>query len=180
MAENKKSHSSLTPKDIEKLNIQFAKEAQEKQNKKSDEKVNMPSPNILAKAKSYAEAMISKGITKKECSGHTKVLRILSCHGDNTDLLPPCSERMKSDKYQDSFYCGKCGCGDKKGTQLVNMTINGEPQYSKLDYPKVSCPLKMPGFTDYVTSEEGISENYRKIEIEKRHGIEYIKQHSNP
>jgi hypothetical protein len=178
MAENKRNNSSLTSQDIEKINAQFRKEAEEI--KKSDERVEVKEPSIFAKAKTYAEAMVSKGISKKECSGHTKILRIFSCHGDNTDSLPPCSERMVSEKFADSFYCGKCGCGDKKGTQLVNMTIKGESQYSKLDYPKVSCPLKMPGFTDYVPSEEGISENYRKKEIEKRHGVEYIRQHSNP
>ena len=179
MAESRKSHSKLTSEDIQKINAQFRREAEEIK-KKSDEKIEMKSPSIFAKAKTYAEAVVSKGLNKKECSGHTKVLRILSCHGDGTETLPPCSERMISEKFADSFYCGKCGCGDKKGTQLVNMTIKGEPQYSKLDYPKVSCPLKMPGFTDYVSSEDGISENYRKKEIEKRHGVEYITEHSNP
>lgn len=145
-----------------------------------DEKEEVKSSNIITKAASYADSIISKGLSKKECSAETKNLRVLSCHGDGTENLPPCSERKNSDKFPGSFYCGACGCGDKKGTQLMNITINGEKQYSKLDYPRVSCPLKMPGFTDYQKSQSGVSNNSRKKEIENRHGVEYISQHSNP
>jgi hypothetical protein len=38
----------------------------------------------------------------------------------------------------------------------------------------------MPGFTDYTPSENGVSENNRKKEIENRYGIQYIEQQSNP
>lgn len=171
--------SKLTHEDVTQINKKLLEE-QEAFKKLKDEKVEHKDASVFAKAKTYAEAVLSKGFSKKECSGETKVLRLFSCHGDNTDLLPPCSERKQSAKYEGSYYCGACGCGDKKGTQLINMTINGESQYSKLDYPKVSCPFKMPGFTDYVPSEEGVSENSRKKELEKRYGIEYITQHSNP
>jgi hypothetical protein len=49
--------------------------------------------------------------------------------------------------------------------------------YNKLDYPKVTCPLKMPGFTDYKTSEEDQpTSNSRKQFIEFHEGIDYIKE----
>ena len=31
--------------------------------------------------------------------------------------------------------------------------IADSSEYSKLDYPKLSCPLQMPGFTNYEESE---------------------------
>lgn len=174
------------PKNAEEYKADYKKRLLEKANQKykdfnknkSDEKIEAKPTNIFQKAKTFVEAVASKGLSGKRCSDDTKKLRILSCHGDSE--LPPCSERKNSDKYADSFYCGACGCGDKKGTQLVNITIGGEIQYSKLDYPKVSCPLKMPGFTDYVESKTGVSENSRKKNIEQRYGVEYISEHSNP
>lgn len=145
-----------------------------------DEKEEVKPSGLLDKAKSYAEAVVSRGLNNKECSPETKQLRLLSCHGDGTETLPPCADRKNSNKYQGSFFCGGCGCGDKKSTQLINITINGESQYSKLDYPKVSCPLKMPGFTDYQSSKSGVSDNFRKKEIENRYTVEYITEHSKP
>ncbi len=145
-----------------------------------DEKIDIKDPSLIDKAKSLAQAITSRGLSNNKASPETIILRDLSCHGDINGTLLPCSERRDSEKYPGSFYCGSCGCGDKKMTQLVNLSINGKTQYSKLDYPKVSCPLKMPGFTDYVPSEDGVSENNRKKEIESRYGIEYIKQQSNP
>ena len=145
-----------------------------------DEKEQVKPSGFLDKAKSYAEAVVSRGLNNKECSPETKQLRLLSCHGDGTDSLPPCADRKNSKKYEGSFFCGACGCGDKKSTQLINISINGESQYSKLDHPKFSCPLKMPGFTDYQCSRSGVSDNFRKKEIENRHSIEYITEHSKP
>jgi len=145
-----------------------------------DEKQEMKPQSFLSKAKSYAEAVVSRGLNDKECSPETKQLRLMSCHGDGTETLPPCADRKNSNKFEGSFFCGACGCGDKKSTQLINITVNGEKQYSKLDYPKVSCPLKMPGFTDYQPSQSGVSENFRKKEIETRYSVEYITEHSKP
>lgn len=160
---------------IEQANKKYAEFMKKKL---KDETVDMPKSNIIDKVKSFATSMVSRGLDDKKCSEETKLLRVLSCHGDG-ESLPPCSERKNSSKYSGSFYCGACGCGDKKTTQLVNITVNGESQYCKLDYPKVSCPLKMPGFTDYVPSQSGVSDNYRKKEIETRYSVEYIKQQSN-
>lgn len=180
--ENQKDNDSLDPKKKELLDRANKKYSQflEKIQPQKDEKVKIKQSNIIDKAKSFASSMISKGLDEKKAPEETKALRILSCHGDGTDQLLPCSERQNSKKYEGSFYCGACGCGDKQRTQLVNITINGEKNdYSKLDYPKVSCPLKMPGFTDYIPYQIGVSENKRKKEIENRYGVEYIKEQSN-
>jgi hypothetical protein len=168
-----------TQKSIEQYKKEYNESLLKRANKKFSEKKNEPEPekkNILQKAKSFAESMVSRGLSNKKCSQETKDLRSLSCHGDGN--LPPCSSRRVSEKYEGSFYCGACGCGDKSGTQLVNITVNGD--YCKLDYPKVSCPLHMPGFTDYSPSDEDKTENSRKKDIENRYGIEYIKTNSNP
>lgn len=120
--------------------------------------------------------MASRGLGNKKANKEQKMLRQLSCHGDGTDALPPCSQRKPSENYQDSFYCGACGCGDKQGTQLIDISINGKDNYGKLDYPKVWCPMNMPGFQPYKpTSEEPIEvQNNRKKNIENRFSIEYI------
>lgn len=144
-----------------------------------DEKIETKDPSLIDKAASLARAVVSRGLNNNKASNETIQLRALSCHGDDANL-PPCSERKDSAKFPGSYYCGACGCGDKKATQLVNLIINGKKEYSKIDYPKVSCPFKMPGFSDYVSTEDGVSDNYRKKEIESRYGVEYIKEHSNP
>ena len=45
------------------------------------------------------------------------------------------------------------------------MLIQEADNYSKLDYPKVACPLNMPGFSNYVVStpdeeEEPVTRKY--------------------
>ena len=167
------------PKDYKKQLQEKIRKHQElvrnKRTIKPDEKF-VKKTNIFQKAASFGQSMVSRGVSNKKAEPETKQLRSLSCHGDEN--LPPCSERKDSALFPGSFYCGACGCGDKKGTQLVNLSIEGGESYSKLDYPKVSCPLKMPGFSTYIPYEAGVSENPRKKEIENRHSVEYIKQHS--
>lgn len=134
--------------------------------------------NILQKAAKFASSVASRGVNNKKCSDETKELRKLSCHGNDT--IKPCSSRKPSEKYPGSFFCGACGCGDKQGTQLADLTINNQPNYGKLDYPKVWCPLNMPGFQPYKPSDEEPEDmrNSRKIAIENLKGVEYIKEHS--
>lgn len=111
------------------------------------------SENIIASGmsmvQSYAISLISRGISSKKVEPMTKQLRVLSCFGNKEEggELPPCSHLMKSET-EGKFYCGACGCGDKKSTWL-----NGkENEYSKLDYPSLNCPITMPGFTNYSPS----------------------------
>jgi hypothetical protein len=155
------------------------KEIQENLNKQRDEKIEIKESNILEKAATFAQSIASKGFSAKKAEPLTIELRQLSCHGDPSKKLPPCSERKNSAKFPGSFFCGACGCGDKEMTQLASRKLdNGEDAYYKLEYPKVHCPLMMPGFTNYVHTTPGLTENNRKKFIEFTYGIEYIREHS--
>jgi hypothetical protein len=115
---------------------------------------------------SFASAMASRGLTDNKVHKAEKQLRVLSCFGNKHTggVLPPCEHLRKSDVQEGQFYCGACGCGDKKMTWLL---AKGD-EYSKLDYPKLHCPLAMPGFSNYKESEdhEAISPITRKYYIE--------------
>ena len=118
-------------------------------------------PSLSEKVKNFGMALMSRGFTNKRCSPLVKQIRSLSCHGN--DELAPCVARKDSDAFKGSHYCGACGCGDKKMTQLS--PIPGEKDnYGKLDFPAVSCPLKMPGFTDYEIKEEEHPDTLRRKE----------------
>ena len=102
----------------------------------------------LGMAKNFAKSVLSRGLTNKKVDITTKQLRVISCFGDGAEL-PPC-EYLETSKVDDTkSFCGGCGCGDRKGTWLVAKGVD----YSKLDYPKLACPLQMPGFTNYEESE---------------------------
>ena len=74
----------------------------------------------------------------------------MSCFGNkgSDGFLPPCEHLLESKTEEGKHYCGACGCGDKKSTWLIQEADD----YSKLDYPKVACPLNMPGFSNYIVS----------------------------
>jgi hypothetical protein len=116
--------------------------------------------NFLNKCIALAMSLASRGFTNKKAFVWEKQLRVLSCFGNSS--ISACPNLIKS-KFPDSHYCGGCGCGDTPYTQLL---INGQ-SYSKLDYPYLSCPLKMPGFSNYepATPKE-IDDNSRKTQIE--------------
>ena len=105
----------------------------------------------LTLIQSFGISMASRGVTSKKTDGPTKQLRVLSCFGNQNvgGELIPC-KHLKESKPSGKHYCGGCGCGDRKGTHLV---ANGDT-YSKLDYPVLSCPLQMPGFTNYEPSDD--------------------------
>jgi hypothetical protein len=134
--------------------------------------------SLLEKAGSMTKSYISRGLNNKKAADSVKSLRVLSCHGG--EALEACPHRKNSEKFSNSFFCGACGCGDKQNTQLVNITNEkGEEQYSKLDFPKVYCPLHMPGFSNYVSTPETSEENSRKIIIETSYNVQYIIDNSN-
>jgi len=145
-----------------------------KQEPAKEQTPDPPKQSFFQKAKSFTKSMISRGVSDKKCSTETKELRHHSCHGNISMGLVPCDKRKGSSVFQGSFYCGACGCGDKKSTQLTNIKVNGSELYSKLDYPFVACPLKMPGFSNYDSTEK----NFRKEMIESKFGIDYIVKHS--
>jgi len=125
--------------------------------------------NIFSKKigmiQSFAMSLTSRGLNEKKINRATKQLRVLSCFGDKhmNGVVPPC-EHLKESKTPGQYFCGGCGCGDRQGTWLV---ANGN-EYSKLDYPKLNCPIGMPGFTNYSPSkpDEAVSPITRKYYIE--------------
>lgn len=138
-----------------------------RQTKENLEK-QMGKPGALSMMKSFAMSMASRGLTNKKVSKAEKQLRVLSCFGNENDggELIPC-EYLKDSSSEGKHFCGGCGCGDRKGTWLMS---EGE-EYSKLDYPRLNCPLKMPGFTNYEPSlpdeaEEPVTRRYYIENIE--------------
>lgn len=132
------------------------------------EEIKQPSNGIAKKLnmiQSFATALTSRGLNNEKVSKATKQLRVLSCFGnrENGGILPPC-EHLKQSSTSGKHFCGGCGCGDRQGTWLI---AEGN-EYSKLDYPKLNCPLSMPGFTNYIpaTPDEAVSP------ITRRHYIE--------
>ena len=109
----------------------------------------------IGMVQSYASALASRGLTNKKVSTTTKKLRVISCFGNEVvgGELPPC-QHLKKSKTLGKHFCGGCGCGDREATWLI---AQGD-KYSKLDHPKLSCPLNMPGFTDYKSSKPDESE----------------------
>jgi hypothetical protein len=114
----------------------------------------------------FASAITSRGLNNEKVTKPIKQLRVLSCFGNQQQggVLPPC-EHLKNSKTDGKFYCGGCGCGDKAATWLVS---DGDA-YSKLDYPRLSCPLQMPGFTNYQVSkpDEGVPPVTRRWYVEQ-------------
>ena len=123
-------------------------------NKEKFRDVESESENVVKKGigmiQSYASALASRGLKNKKVSKTTKQLRVLSCFGNEVvgGEVPPCQHLTKSKITLGKHYCGGCGCGDRKATWLI---AQGD-EYSKLDHPKLSCPLNMPGFSDYKPS----------------------------
>lgn len=97
---------------------------------------------MISKIMMFAMSIASRGLTNKKTDLNTKRLRYLSCYGDKD--IPSCKNLLKSEK-SNFYYCGGCGCGDHPHTWLQK----DKNEYSKLDYPSLNCPLKMPGFTNY-------------------------------
>ena len=108
----------------------------------------------IGMAKNFAKSILSRGLNNNKTDKTTKQLRVISCFGEGEDLIP-CEYLKISKKDESKYFCGGCGCGDKKGTWL---TAEGD-EYSKLDYPKLACPLQMPGFTNYEESEPDEAES---------------------
>ena len=120
----------------------------------------------LSMISNYVKAKWSKGLNEKKVDVTTKDIRLLGCFGNGEDI-PVCSALRPSQRKMGKFFCGACGCGDKATTWL-----NGdESEYTKLDHPFLSCPKKMPGFSDY----ESGGDDERKKMIESVLGDEVLK-----
>jgi hypothetical protein len=114
---------------------------------------------MFQKMMMFAASIASRGISNTKIDIPTKQLRVLSCFGN--DNIVPCPH-LKQSKNEINHYCGKCGCGDHKHTWLVR----NSNEYSKLDYPSLNCPLKMPGFTNYDPNFYNSEIKERKQQIE--------------
>lgn len=97
---------------------------------------------MISKIMSFAMSIASRGFSDNKVDIQIKKLRILSCFGN--EEIGKCNYLKKSNQ-SEYFYCGGCGCGDHPHTWL----LKEKNEYSKLDYPNLKCPAKMPGFTNY-------------------------------
>ncbi len=111
---------------------------------------------MFSKMISFAMALASRGFDNSKIDIPTKQLRSVSCFGYKD--IPPCIH-LKESSTKGKHFCGGCHCGDKKHTWL----LKNSGEYSKLDYPKLNCPLSMPGFSNYDPNIK----NVRKELIEK-------------
>lgn len=90
---------------------------------------------------SYVEAKLSgRGATPEVVAQ-----RQLSCFGNPEAGISACSMvRGQAPKR----YCGACGCGARKEAIL---DVSPDTGHSKLEFVKLNCPLKRPGFSNEVT-----------------------------
>jgi len=103
----------------------------------------------LSMISNYVKSKWSKGVGSKKIDVTTKDIRLLGCFGNGDDIAV-CPALRPSEVKMGKFLCNECGCGDK-ATSWLNGT---EQEYTKLDHPYLSCPRKMPGFSDYEPSTE--------------------------
>jgi hypothetical protein len=92
----------------------------------------------------FAASLASRGVGNTKTDIPTKQLRVLSCFGGGP-IQSKCPFLKVSSVDKTKHFCDKCGCGDKKHTWLIKESN----EYSKLDYPILNCPMKMPGFSNY-------------------------------
>jgi hypothetical protein len=118
----------------------------------------------------FAVSLASRGLSSKKIDEPTKQLRALSCFGYGD--IPACPYLMES-KIPGKHYCGKCECGDHRHTWL----LKDSKEYSKLDYPRLNCPIFMPGFSNYDPNryESKTSERKKKIEEFDPNNLQFIK-----
>lgn len=114
---------------------------------------------MFKKMMMFAASLASRGINNTKTDIPTKQLRALSCFG--YEDIRPCPF-LRNSSTPGKHYCGKCGCGDKKHTWL----IKDSDDYSKLDYPTLNCPVKMPGFSNYDPNAYTLETRFRKEQIE--------------
>jgi len=121
----------------------------------------------LTMMQSFASAITSRGFNNEKVTIPMKQLRVISCFGnkDQGGVLPPC-EHLKESSTPGKFFCGGCGCGDRKATWL----IADDTEYGKLDYPRLNCPLQMPGFSNYTKSKP----DEANMPITRRYYIEQL------
>lgn len=129
------------------------------------------SPSIINKVKNFGKSVASR-VTQGKASEDLIKLRVLSCHGD--DGMVACPYRSASNNREGAYFCTACGCGDKPRAFLNDPDDSGA--YTKLDYPWVSCPVRMPGFGDYKPFSEETQEEIDKLPegMKRKHLTEVV------
>lgn len=120
--------------------------------------VTPKSPSFTQKVKNLGKSVASR-VTQGKADDNLIKLRVLSCHGD--DEMVSCPYRSASNTREGAYFCTACGCGDKPAA-FLNDPDNSDT-YTKLDYPWVSCPVRMPGFGDYKPFSEETQEEIDKV-----------------
>jgi len=154
LTSDRRSRSSSTR--ITQEEIQKATE--EAVGNKTETDVSPESPSIFNKVKNFGKSVASR-VTQGKASEDLIKLRVLSCHGDGE--VVPCPYRSASNTREGAYFCTACGCGDKPRAFLNDPDDSGA--YTKLDYPWVSCPVRMPGFGDYKPFSEETQEAIDKL-----------------
>ena len=116
---------------------------------------------MIKKMIMYAASLASRGMGNIKTDLETKQLRVVSCFGIQ-NIIDSCPY-LKTSATDGKHFCGKCGCGDKPKTWLLKQS----EEYSKLDYPILQCPMKMPGFTNYDPNFNSPEIKDRKNKIEE-------------
>ncbi len=129
------------------------------------------SPGLFQRGKSFLKSILSRIITPKgKVPAFVKETRKVSCNGDGA-MIKACDFR-KASRTKGAFVCGACGCGDRE-----SVFVDGPvPGFEKLDYPYVSCPASMPGFSNYLSSGEESQPSERKLSIEAKFGEQTLKK----
>lgn len=126
--------------------------------KDTEESKPVETPSFVDKVKNLGKSVASR-VTQGKANENLIKLRVLSCHGDGE--VVPCPYRSASNTREGAYFCTACGCGDKPRAFLNDPDDSGA--YTKLDYPWVSCPVRMPGFGDYKPFSEETQEEIDKL-----------------
>lgn len=91
-------------------------------------------------------SLLSRGVRGHRVTEDEKRIRQVSCFGLGD--IGPCESLGDG---PEGKHCTGCGC------PLVaeNALIRPDGKYSKLDYPVLNCPRRMPGFSNYEPSRRG-------------------------
>lgn len=98
------------------------------------------------KAESFLRAAASKLLAA--VSPFDRGLRQQACFGETLDgdrVGPRCQLLKEGVR---GFYCGACGCGERKLAIIGTLTKKGVGEPSKLDFPDLQCPLEKEGFSN--------------------------------
>ncbi len=127
-------------------------------------------PGFLQKVKLFTKSLLSRVLTPSgKVPTFIKETRRVSCNGDGANIRA-CDFRIESRVEIGAFVCGACGCGDRE-----SVFVDGPvPKFEKLDYPYISCPASMPGFSNYLPSEDESNPSERKLAIETKFGQQAI------